>query len=367
MKAGVVACERVLARFAFPGPVTEIAPIPGGHINASFRVETAGGDGFLVQRLNPAVFPDASAVMHNVTHLTRHIGKKLDAAGVADRRRRALTLVPTRSGHSWHRAPDGACWRAFEFIRGTRTVLRADTPEAAEGAARAFGAFLGQVADYAGPPLSVTIPGFHDTRARLAALDAAAAADPAGRAAAASEEIRYARAERALGDLLPPRQAAGEVPVRIAHNDAKIANVLFDEVTGDALCVVDLDTVMPGSMLHDFGDLVRSTVCPADEDEADLARVAADPARFAALARGYLGAAGGLLAPAERELLVTAGRLITLEQAIRFLTDHLEGDRYYPADRDGHNLQRARVQLRLYQSLTERAREFEDIVASLLP
>jgi aminoglycoside phosphotransferase (APT) family kinase protein len=155
---------------------------------------------------------------------------------------------------------------------------------------------------------------------------------------------------------------SGAVPSRIAHNDAKLANVLFDERSGEPLCVVDLDTVMPGSALYDFGDLVRSVTSPTLEDEEDLSRVCVRVPLFEALARGYFEAAGAVLTPGERDLLVFAGRLITLEQAVRFLTDHLEGDRYYRIARSGHNLIRARGQLRLYESLTERQRELKDII-----
>ena len=195
------------------------------------------------------------------------------------------------------------------------------------------------------------------------ALVQAVRADPVGRATQAGPEIRLALAYQAMADVLPPLMRRGAVPVRVAHNDAKIANVLFEAGSGRALAVVDLDTVMPGSALHDFGDLVRSSVSASAEDETDLSRVDVRIPWFRALVEGYLSEAGSVLTPDERRLLVFAGRLITLEQAVRFLTDHLQGDRYYRTTRAGQNLDRARTQFRLFERLTERMEELEEIVA----
>ena len=337
------------ARFATDGPVRAVRPHSGGHIHASFIVETPTRR-WLLQRLNTSVFPRPDLVMANVAAVTAHL---------AARGERTLTFVPARDGAPLAFDDDGTPWRMFEFIEGAVTRETARDEHDAASAAHAFGRFLRALADYAGPPLHETIPGFHDTAARVAALDRAIAADAAGRAAGARAAVdAIARHRDALTGAFARARALGDARLRIAHLDAKIANVLFDARSGDALCVVDLDTVMPGLSLHDFGDLVRSMVSPAAEDEPDPARVHADPARYAAILRGYLHGAGPVLGAAERARLPEGAEAMVFEQAVRFLTDHLEGDRYYRTARPGHNLERARAQLALLDSLVEQRGAF---------
>ncbi len=346
--------EDVLGRFQLSGEPVSAAVVAGGHINESWRVEcrTNGRvSSYLLQRLNPAVFPDPVAVMENVARVTRHCAA-----------RRSLVLRRSADGGWWHQDAEGACWRVYDFIEGAHVRERAESPALAREAAAAFGAFLRLMSDYDGPALHQTLPGFHDTAARFARLDEAARRDAVGRLSGARPELDAVLARRGLADVLPPLFASGALPTRIAHHDAKIANVLFDDCDGTALAVIDLDTVMPGSALYDFGDLVRSMVSPAAEDETDLTRVRVRRPVFEAVAQGYLAEAGSVLAPKERELLAFAGRLITLEQAVRFLTDHLEGDRYYRVARWSHNLDRARAQIALLHSLDAYAEELDAIV-----
>ena len=354
----------VVELFTLAGKVSGLAQLSGGHINDSYRVD-AGSESYLLQRLNPHVFPDAGKVMDNVSRVTAHVAARLRAAGVADWRRRTLALVPARSGADWIRDGEGAAWRMFGFIGGTVVRERAASPADALAAGRSFGKFLRLLVDYHGAPLAETIPGFHDTAARFERLEQAVRKDARRRVAGARLEIELAMNQRQLADVLPPLLRSGAVPSRIAHNDAKLSNVLFDERTGEPLCVVDLDTVMPGSALYDFGDLVRSVTSPSLEDEEDLSQVGVRVPLFGALARGYLDAAGAVLTSVERDLLVFAGRMITLEQAVRFLTDHLEGDRYFRIARPEHNLIRARTQLRLFESLTGREEELQEIIRVL--
>jgi hypothetical protein len=354
----------VAARFALAGPVRAVTPLSGGHINASWRV-AAGGGAYLLQRLNDRVFPEPMRVMENVSRVCRHLGARLRAEGARDPERRALTLVPTRDGADWMVDGDCGVWRCLVFVDGVRTHDRAASPDIARAAARAFGEFLRLLDDYGGPPLHATIPGFHDTARRLTALEVAARADPQGRAAGVGSEIAAILAHRDLAEVLPPLLTAGAIPLRVAHHDAKIANVLFDGDTGEALCVIDLDTVMPGTVLYDFGDLVRSMASPAAEDETDLERVGVREDFFAAVAAGWLEGAGTVVTRQERELMVFAGRLFALEQAARFLTDYLEGDRYYRVARAGHNLDRARNQLHLFESLTRHEAALRRIVERL--
>jgi Ser/Thr protein kinase RdoA (MazF antagonist) len=339
--AGVVA-----RRFDVGGEPVIVTALAGGHINASYRV-TARRGAFLLQRINPYVFPDGRAVNANVARVTRHLARRCEGT-----RWRTLELVPTVDGDDWVEDDDGACWRMYRFVVGTTTHEVADTADRAREAARAFGTFTAMLADLPEPPLVETIAGFHDTAQRFTALEATAQRDIAGRLDECRADLAAILADRVIGDVLPARVADGRIPVRTVHNDTKIANVLFDATSDEASCVIDLDTVMPGLSLHDFGDMVRSMASPADEDERDLARVTARPAFVLALAEGYLETAGAVLTASERELLVFGGRVITLEQAARFLADHLDGDRYYRVARPGHNLERARAQLALYRSLT---------------
>jgi Ser/Thr protein kinase RdoA (MazF antagonist) len=333
-----------------------VAPVPGGHINDSYRVDMRYAGGvvrcYLLQRLNPDVFPRPELVMENVACVSRHLARRSP---------RSPTLVSTPDGREWITDEAGVVWRMFTYVERSMVRQRVTSPSDARAAGRAFGEFLRLLAD-CDQPLHETIAGFHDTRARLARLEAVARTDRCRRASAATVEIDALFALRALGDVLPPLIASGAIPIRPVHNDAKIANVLLDEGTGEPICVIDLDTVMPGCALYDFGDLVRSGASPTAEDEEDGSRIGVRLDLFEAVARGYREAAGGLLTRHERALLGFAGRLITLEQAVRFLTDHLEGDRYYRIARPGHNLIRCRAQLALLRSLTDQAEALERII-----
>lgn len=359
--------EAVLAAFDFAGEVVACEPFSGGHINDSFRLicrASEGTTGYLLQRINARVFRAPAQVMENIQRVTEHVARRLAAGGVADLTRRTLTLTATKAGAAFHRAADGAYWRAYRFIERTRVHALVETAAQAEQAGRAFGEFQRLLADLPPPRLHETIADFHNTPVRYGALERACAADVCQRARQATAEIGFARRHRPLADVLLDLQRRGAIPERVVHNDAKITNVLLDEVTGVALCVVDLDTVMPGLSLFDFGDMVRSMTCPAAEDETDLARVEVQPTLFAALARGYVSAAGAFLTETERAHLVTAGKLITLEQGVRFLTDYLAGDTYYKTQWPEHNLERCRAQFKLLQSLQRQEHELNRIVAA---
>jgi hypothetical protein len=364
---GAAELARSLTRwFALDGECVELGALKRGHIHdtwvATWRTRT-GPRRVVHQQVNTRVFRDPVGLMRNWVRVTDHVRAALARAGVPELERRCLRVVPARSGEPAHTEPDGAVWRAFAFIEGTRTVDVPESPAQAEAAARAFGAFAAQLADL--DPASVTepIPHFHDLAQRLAAFVAAVAADAHGRADAAGETIERARRLAAEVERALAAEGAGDLPRRVVHNDCKLNNVLFDERTGEALCVIDLDTVMPGSVLADFGDLVRTAACPAPEDETELPRVEVDTGLYQALARGYLAGIGSLLEPVEIALLPLAGPLIALETGIRFLTDHLAGDIYFRIHRPGHNLDRARVQLRLTEQLLAGLGEARRLVA----
>jgi aminoglycoside phosphotransferase (APT) family kinase protein len=339
-----------------------------GHIHdtivASCRSSAGLGERFVVQRVNAAVFRDPDALTANVVRVTSHVRDALRARAVVDVARRCLDPVISPAGSALHRGRDGELWRAFPFIEGTHAIDTPESPEQAAAAARAFGGFVADLADLDPASLAETIPHFHDLAWRCSALEAARHADPVGRAREVSAELTaaYRAADVLIG---APELAPGALPRRVVHNDCKLNNLLLDDRSGEALCVVDLDTVMPGTVLFDFGDLARTGACPAAEDEVDLARVRVDPELFAALADGFVTGARGLLTATEVRALALAGPLMTLEMVLRFLTDHLEGDHYFQITRPGHNLDRARAQLRLAERMLEAEDDLRAVFARL--
>jgi Ser/Thr protein kinase RdoA (MazF antagonist) len=341
------AAHAALSGYDLPEP--QLQPLAGGHINAAWRVTTSRGASFFLQRLNSEVFRDGEAVMRNLTQVTAHLGRAV--RHLPDHHRRALRLQARRDGTVAWRDPHGAWWRMFHFIERATGGARSASPRDAHEVGRAFGQFHEMLRDYDGPALDETIPRFHDTALRLSALDGAAARDVAGRATSAARDLAFADERRGYAQVVPALIASGALPLQIVHNDAKAENVLLDEATGEALAVVDLDTVMPGTVLYDVGDLIRSTASLSDEDERDLDRIAVQPSLIAALASGFFGACGRSLNEAECRHFVFAGLLLTYEQGVRFLTDHIAGDRYYRISRPGQNLDRARAQFRLLEHL----------------
>lgn len=355
------------AAFAIEGSYREGQRHGSGHIHRTFLVRYAAPGGpvrFLHQRLNTQVFRDPEALMNNLVRVTRHLREKLREREVPDPERRFLQLVPARDGSSCHVDAEGGVWRTFAFQEGTRGFDAVESPAQAFEAARAFGSFAEMLADLPPPPLHDTIPHFHDLGRRVEAFEAVVRSDARGRAAGAGAEVEALR--RRLDELRRDLAAldVATLPRRVVHHDCKLNNLLFDRVSGEALCVIDLDTVMQGTLLSDFGELVRTGSCRAAEDERDLARVRFDLELFEGLARGYLAGAARLLTEHERRALPVAGRLFSLMNAARFLTDHLAGDVYFRIRRDGHNLDRARAQLRLAEQMLEHAEHVQDIVES---
>jgi hypothetical protein len=359
--------EGAASAFAPGEPLLDVTRHGSGHIHETWIARAAAAGAarrLLLQRLNTAVFPDPGALMENLVRVTAHLREKLRSRGI-DVQRRCPCPLRTGAGGWIHADPDGGLWRAFAFVENARSADTVEGPLQAFEAARAFGAFAAQLSDLPGPPLRETIPHFHDLGRRVSAFDAALRADACGRAGAVGEEVRsLRRALAALERALPARRLAA-LPRRIAHHDCKLNNLLLDARTGEALCVIDLDTVMPGTLLSDFGGLVRTATCRAAEDERELEKIDVDLELFEALARGYLAGAGALLGEAERDALASAGALLTLLDATRFLTDHLSGDVYFRVHREGHNLDRARAQLRLAERMLEREPEAAALVARL--
>jgi aminoglycoside phosphotransferase (APT) family kinase protein len=359
----------VAARFALAGDLVSISPYGSGHINDTYAAvfNQAGTQvRYVLQRINRHVFKNSAAVMENIGRVTAHVRKRLAAAGVADISRRVLTLVPTRDHQLSWVDTDGSHWRCYLFIEGARTYDQIESAAQATAAARAFGEFQGLLADLPAPRLHDTVPAFHHTRQRFAALRQAIENDSANRAAGVPREIAFALDRERIVDVLLDAQSRGELPERVTHNDTKLNNVMLDDRTNEGICVIDLDTVMPGLALYDFGDMCRSACRPTAEDERDLTKVEARMDMFAALVHGYLASAGAFLCPAERRHLAFSAQLITFEVGIRFLTDYLEGDRYFKIRSPDHNAARTRVQFKLLESFEHRADEMERLVEAPL-
>jgi len=358
----------IIARFAVWGDFVSAQPHGSGHINDTFKVtcNLAGQPvHFLLQRINHTIFKNSAALMENIRRVTEHLRGKLRAAGCTEPSRRALTVIPTHGGDACYCDAAGSWWRMYLFIEQAHTVDRVENERQVYEAARAFAQFQRLLADLPPPRLHDTIPNFHNAELRLAALRDAIQRDPCGRVAATRLEIEFVERRAAMCSRLLAQHTRGEIPERITHNDTKINNVMLDEQTQAAVCVIDLDTVMPGLALYDFGDMVRTATAAALEDEPDLGKVFMRPEMFAALARGYLAEAD-FLHDAERAELVFSSRLITLVIGIRFLTDHLLGDTYFKIHRSGHNLDRCRTQFKMVASMEAQAEVMERIVADCL-
>ncbi|MFT7464421.1 MAG: hypothetical protein ACI9EF_002777 [Pseudohongiellaceae bacterium] len=354
--------QSVLDGFALEGQIATARPQPGGLIHQSWRVEVEHHTArrpYLLQRLNTHVFPDVEAVMGNLASVSEHIARQLNAAGCEDTHRRCLTLVPSRSSENGLVYSHNAPWRLFHFIEGTISRTIVDNPDQAAAVGHAYGAFQRHLADYSGATLSLTIPHFHDTDRRFDALQLSAQRDIHGRRESSLPELRFAAENRHIARILP---GLAQLPTRVVHNDAKPANVLFDELTGAGLTVIDLDTVMPGSALHDFGDMVRSSTSSAGGDRTTT-EVDVDLALFGGLVAGYLAQAGPSLTAVEREHLAMAGVILSYEQGLRFLTDHLDGDVYFAGNPPGYNLGRCQNQFAFAAALQRRQVELQALAS----
>ena len=350
------------AAFAIEGEFSDASPYGSGHINDSYSAvfqRNGRQSRYLLQRINHRIFKNPVMLMENIERVTAHLAAQI--SGHPDSDRRVLRLIPTRADGVLHVDANGDYWRAYKFIDRATTYNSVQSPGQAFQAAKAFGGFQRMLADLPAPRLHDTIPDFHHTPKRFAALEQAVAADVAARVALAQPEIDFALARKPLACVLLD---AG-LPERVTHNDTKINNVLLDDDTGEGTCVIDLDTVMPGLAAYDFGDMVRTATSTAAEDERDLSKVEMQFPLFEALARGYMTTAAEFLTPEEKESLAVAGKLITFEIGIRFLTDFLSGDTYFKTHRQGHNLERARAQFKLLQSLEQQEERMRELLQAI--
>ena len=346
--------QEISQQFRIYGQILHAELCKIGHINETYTATYDQGGvtvRYIHQKINQGVFHEPVKVMENVMRVTEHLQRKLRGQGARQSTRRSLTVVPTHDGRPYHVDANGDFWRTFVFVERVQSFEAVHSPPQAYEAGRAFGEFQSLLADLPGGRLHETIPDFHNARTRFAALQEAVKENRLGRVAGARREVEFALAQEPWVGTLLDAHAAGEIPERITHNDTKFNNVMLDWETGRALCVVDLDTVMPGLVHYDFGDMVRTTTSPTMEDEEDLAKVSMQMPMFESLARGYVEATRSILTPAEKQYLAFAGRLITYVIGIRFLTDHLRGDTYFRVHRPNHNLDRCRTQFKLVESI----------------
>ncbi len=358
----------IAAQFKLDGSLMGAEPFGSGHINDTYCL-TNSGDGckkrYVLQRINHRVFKHPPSMTDNIRRVTEHIRAKLQASDTALAARQ-LTVIDTRTGEGYHQDEQGNYWRVYNMIEAALTYDTLASPELAQEAARMFGWFQRMLTDLPGKRLHETIPDFHTTPKRLRTFQEVLQQDPCNRAQRARAEVDFVLENAAICDVLLNHVAQGAIPVRITHNDTKINNVMLDETTHKGVCVIDLDTVMPGLSLYDFGDMVRTATNPAEEDEQDLTQVCMRMPMFEMLVRGFTRETHAFLTPMEKKYLAFSGKLITFEQMIRFLADHLAGDSYYKIQRDNHNLDRCRTQMKLVQSIIAQEEAMNSLVDSVL-
>ena len=354
--------SKLCSYFGVKGDIVSLKQIGNGHINGTYRliVDDNGRETvYVVQRINHYVFSDPVRLMENVSRVTEHIRNRYISAGVSPERL-VLEFMSSSDGSCCF-IDNGEYFRCYRFIDGSVTYELPDTPKLLEGIGGAFGNFHRLLSDFDSSTLYETIPDFHNTAKRLDALFEALEKDPYGRAAEIKSECAAYREEAELATSI----CRASLPIRVTHNDAKCNNVLFDEKSGEALAVIDLDTVMPGPVAHDFGDAVRSACNNREEDDPDYAAVALDVDKFKAFAKGYIAKAGDFLLKEERESLAVGVFVLAAELSARFMTDYINGDRYFAKNYGNHNMVRALSQLALAKDVKRKLPELEKIIKSI--
>lgn len=356
--------ERIVDVFQCPGEQVMLVPHGTGNINDTYRVVMdlkPGRKTYILQRVNHFVFKDVPAVMENIGNVLRHQRRKMEESGLKDIDRRVMTIVATKDGADFHVDSSGNFWRMFRAVRDSVSVDAVENAEQVYEAAKVFGEFQHHLADLP-VRLHETIPDFHNTRKRFDAFAKVVKEDALNRAMSVRHDIQFVFDSEYMVDRVVQGLETGAIPDRVTHNDTKLNNVLLDEYTGEGLCVIDLDTVMPGSVLYDFGDLVRASTCSVPEDVPNGKLVKINLEYFEAITRGYLETASGFLVPSERELLAFSGQLISLELGMRFLTDYLLGDEYFKTSRPGQNVDRCQRQFLQAKAMASQMDEMERIV-----
>jgi len=331
-----------------------------GHINDTYRTSS---NEYILQKINTNVFKNPEEMMDNIDKVTSFLRTKIEAEG-GDPDRETMTVIKTRDGKTCYRVDDNNVYRLYTYVDNTKTI-EVGTKEDMYRAGKGFGKFQRLLDDYPAETLSETIANFHNTPDRMKKFEEAVANDVAGRAKDVQEEIAFARECASFTSVVTDGIADGSIPLRVTHNDTKINNILFDAKSGDAICVIDLDTVMPGSALYDFGDALRIGASTAAEDETNLDIVNFDEEIYVSFAKGYFEEMGAKLTEREKELLPFSAKLLTFECGVRFLTDYLNGDTYFKIHREHHNLDRARNQFKLVRDIAEKEEKLLEIIKNL--
>lgn len=346
--------NEALAAYDFGGQLVGAVRYGSGHINDTFVVHTQPGEDpcrrFILQRISSAAFKHPDEVMANIVGVTSFLGEKIKEAG-GNPARETMSVWATKSGENFYTDSEGGAWRVYPFVEDTICLQKAEPPELFAASARAFGKFQRMLKDYPADTLYETIPKFHDTEDRLAKLKAAVAADVMGRVKEVGPELKFVQEREADCSVALSALRDGRLPLRVTHNDTKLNNILIDRESGEGICVIDLDTVMPGLAINDFGDSIRFGANHSAEDERDLTKVNFNLELFDVYAAGFLEGAGGALTETELDYLPWGAKLMTLECGIRFLTDYLEGDHYFRIHREGQNLDRCRTQFKLVSDM----------------
>lgn len=360
--------DMVEEQFVLPGRMTELKPFGNGHINDTFLVVCETEDGkksrYVLQRVNNDVFKDMDGLMDNVVHVTAFLRKKIEAAG-GDPARETLTVIPTKQERYYIHREDGN-YRLYTCIEDAFCMEEAESVEDFYNSAVAFGNFQRLLSDYPASDLHETIPDFHNTVSRFANLKKAVEEDVCGRRKDVEQEIAFAMEREADCHVICDALAEGRIPLRVTHNDTKLNNIMMDNQTKKGICVIDLDTVMPGSALYDYGDSIRFGASTGAEDEQNLDLISCDLELFEAYTKGFIEGCGGSLTKEEIRLMPMGAKLMTLECGMRFLTDHLEGDVYFKIHRPGHNLDRARTQFKLVADMEAKWEQMAAIVEKYL-
>ena len=353
--------REAFSAFGRKGEILGAEQITAGLINATFLVITDEGEKYILQKINTYVFKDVDGLMTNIAGVTKYLSEKIAKAG-GNPERETLRFIPCGEGKYYHTDAEGGAWRMYVYVDGTLTYNKAENAEMLRSAGKTFGRFMKLLADYPAETLNETIVNFHNTPSRYRDFLEAVEKDVAGRRAEVEKEIAFVTAREADTHRLTDLLEKGELPLRVTHNDTKLNNVLFDVATDESICVIDLDTIMPGLSLYDFGDSIRSGANRAREDEADLAKIYVDLELFEGYTDGYLSETADSLTDTEVENLAFGAKLMTFECGIRFLTDYLNGDVYFRTAYEGHNLRRARNQFRLVESMEENMDKMQAIV-----
>ncbi len=356
--------RHIISNYDLKGRVIRATPLGKGLINCTLHIMTENGvegGSYVLQRINKQVFKNPHELMENYAAVTVFLRDKIQKMG-GNPRRETISVIQTRDGSNYCIDTNGDYWRMITYVTDSVCYDRVENSQQLYDSAVAFGRFQGLLSDFPAEELYETIPNFHNTPHRFGQFTEAVKADVCGRASEVKDEIAFVRGREAFAHTLENAHREGKLPLRVTHNDTKLSNILFDAKSGEALCIIDLDTVMPGYSVNDFGDAIRSCATTASEDEGDLSKVNIDLSLYELYVRGFIEGAGNGLTDSERELLPIGAIMMTYECGMRFLTDYLSGDVYFKTEREKQNLDRARNHFKLVSDMEQNLQKMQEIV-----